>query len=74
MMGRLLYAGAFALYLLHTDLWLWSDSRTVLGLPVGLAYHLGFCAAASLLFAGLVTQAWPRLDSGDSSDAEDSAQ
>jgi hypothetical protein len=55
----LLYAALAALYLLHNDLWLWNDPRRILGLPVGLAYHLGFCLACSLLMELLVRFAWP---------------
>lgn len=56
----LLYGALFVLYLLHNDLWFWNDARLVLGLPVGLLYHIGFCIAASFLMWGLVTNAWPR--------------
>jgi len=56
----ILYAGIIVLYLLHNDLWLWNDSQLVLGLPIGLLYHFGFCVAASLLMFLLVTYAWPR--------------
>lgn len=56
---RLLYLGIFALYLLHNDLWLWHDSSIVLGLPVGLLYHIGFCFAAVVLMVLLVNYAWP---------------
>ncbi len=60
---RALYAALAALFLLHNDLPLWNDARLVLGLPVGLVYHLAFCAAAALVMAGLVAWAWPsRLD------------
>ncbi len=63
---RALYAALAALFLLHNDLPLWNDSRLVLGLPVGLVYHLAFCAAAALVMAGLVAWAWPaRLDAED---------
>ena len=47
------------LYLLHNDLWLWDDGRLVAGLPVGLVYHVGFCAAAAGRLYLLVTHAWP---------------
>jgi hypothetical protein len=57
--ATLLYAALAALYLLHNDLWLWNDRRLVLGLPIGLAYHLGFCVAASAVLALLVVLAWP---------------
>lgn len=54
-----LYAALAALYLLHNDLWLWNDRRLIFGLPAGLAYHIAFCAAASLVFWLLVRHAWP---------------
>ena len=57
--ATLLYAALAALYLLHNDLWLWNDRRLVLGLPIGLAYHLGFCVAASAVLTLLVVLAWP---------------
>lgn len=47
------------LYLLHNDLWLWNDGRLVAGLPAGLVYHVGFCAAAAGMLYLLVTRAWP---------------
>lgn len=56
----LLYAGVFVLYLLHNDLWYWHDTSLVLGLPIGLFYHIGFCFAACGLLFLLVTYAWPR--------------
>jgi hypothetical protein len=61
-----------ALYVLHNDLWLWNDPRLVLGLPVGLVYHLGFCAAAAVVLTVLVVRVWPPWTShdGDASDAE----
>lgn len=55
----LLYAALAALYVLHNDLWLWNDPRLVLGLPVGLVYHIGFCVAAAAVLALLVIVAWP---------------
>ena len=56
---RTLYGALALLYLLHNDLWLWSDSRRVLGLPVGLTYHLLFCLVSALLLGLLVHYAWP---------------
>jgi len=56
---RLLYAALAALAVLHHDLWLWNDGRVIAGLPVGLLYHLGFCAAAAVLMLLLVRFAWP---------------
>lgn len=55
----LLYAALVVLYLLHNDLWLWYDSRLVLGLPAGLAYHVGFAVATSIVLTLLVIHAWP---------------
>ena len=56
---RLVYAALFVVYLLHNDLWLWHDSRIILGLPVGLLYHVGFCAAASGILYLLIRFCWP---------------
>jgi hypothetical protein len=49
-----------ALFVLHQDVWLWRDARVVLGLPVGLAYHVAFCVAASVVLALAVRWSWPR--------------
>ncbi|MFQ5670264.1 MAG: hypothetical protein ACE5HD_07065 [Acidobacteriota bacterium] len=58
--GWILQAAAVAAAaVFHTDLWLWNDSRRVLGLPVGLAYHVGFCAGMGVLMAVLVRHVWP---------------
>ena len=56
---RLLYAGLLLLFVLHNDLWLWDDPRRVLGLPVGLTYHVGLCLATAALLWVLVRRAWP---------------
>jgi hypothetical protein len=55
----LLYAALVVLYLLHNDLWLWNDAGLVLGLPAGLAYHIGFAVATSIVLTLLVLYAWP---------------
>jgi hypothetical protein len=66
MTRRLLYAGLLLVFLLHNDLWLWDDSRSVAGLPVGLTYHVAFCLVVALLMGLLVRYAWPRdLESAD---------
>lgn len=52
--------GLLALYLLHNDLWWWYSREFVLGLPIGLVYHILYCFAAALLFFLLVKFAWPR--------------
>ena len=50
-----------AVYLLHQDVWFWSEARPlVFGfLPVGLAYHAGYCLLASVLLWGLTRFTWP---------------
>lgn len=55
----LLYAALVVLYLLHNDLWLWNDSNLVFGLPAGLAWHIGFAFATSIVLTLLVLHAWP---------------
>ncbi len=54
------------LFVLHQDFWLWSDASIVLGLPVGLTYHIGICILASVVFLWLVRS---YLISDDRSDA-----
>ena len=49
-----LYGLLVLLFLLHNDFWLWETSQLVLGMPVGLLYHIGFCVAATLLMAAFV--------------------
>jgi hypothetical protein len=55
----LLYAALVVLYLLHNDLWLWNNASLVLGLPAGLAWHIGFSIATSIVLTLLVIHAWP---------------
>ncbi len=55
----LLYLALFVLVLLHTDTWFWRDSTLVLGLPIGLFYHIVFCFVAALVMLALVKLAWP---------------
>jgi hypothetical protein len=49
------------LYALHQDVWFWRVARPlVFGfLPIGLAYHAGYCIAAALLMRALTAAAWP---------------
>lgn len=53
------YAALAALYVLHNDLWFWDDPGRVLGLPVGLTYHVLFSAAVVVVMWRLVQVAWP---------------
>ena len=55
----ILYAAIVVLYVLHNDYWFWYDPRIVLGLPIGLTYHVGYNLAAALLMFLLVRFAWP---------------
>ena len=50
----LLYCLLVLLFLLHNDFWFWGTPQLVLGVPVGLLYHIGFCLAATLLMAAFV--------------------
>jgi hypothetical protein len=62
MSSRILWAVViFALYALHQDVWFWRTAAPlVFGfLPVGLAYHGAYCAAAALLMWALTKYAWP---------------
>lgn len=53
------YALLALLYVVHTDIWLWNDPSLIFGLPVGLAFHIGFIVATSLVLWLAVTHAWP---------------
>ena len=53
------YAALPLLYLLRNDLWFWDDPSRLLGLPVGLSYHILFSAAVVLVMWFLVRVAWP---------------
>jgi hypothetical protein len=45
----LFYCLLVLLFLLHNDFWFWKTPQLVLGMPVGLLYHIGFCLAVTLL-------------------------
>ena len=49
-----------ALFVLHQDAWFWRDARPLLGLPVGLTYHVLYCLAATCVLALAVRWSWPR--------------
>lgn len=57
----LLVLGVSLLFALHNDFWLWNDSRLLLGLPIGLLYHLAYTVIVALAMAVLVKLAWPPL-------------
>ena len=56
----ILYIGIVVLFLLHNDFWLWDNPRRLLGLPIGLLYHIGFCVAAAILMTLVISYAWPQ--------------
>lgn len=47
----LFYCLLVLLLLLHNDFWFWKTPELVLGLPIGLLYHIGFCLVVTLLMA-----------------------
>ena len=57
----LLFLLIAAVYALHQDIWNWRkiDPLVFSFLPIGLAYHVGYAIAASILMAILVQTAWP---------------
>ena len=56
----ILYIGLVVLFLLHNDFWLWDNPKVVMGLPIGLLYHIGFCVASAILMMLTINYAWPR--------------
>jgi hypothetical protein len=58
----ILSALVLVVYLLHQDCWNWTKTDPLLFgfLPVGLAYHAGYCLVAAVLMAVLVKFAWPK--------------
>jgi hypothetical protein len=42
--------GLALLVVLHQDFWLWGRDTVVLGLPIGLSYHVLICLLAALVF------------------------
>lgn len=69
LLRRLLYLALLAAFVLHNDIWWWEDRDLVLGMPIGLTYHIALCFAAALIMALLVRHAWPSeldVDTGES--------
>ena len=59
----ILLATLVLLYFAHNDLWWWHDDRIVLGLPIGLLYHVVYCLVVALLMGLLVSgSSNPRFD------------
>ena len=55
----ILYIGLVVLFLLHNDFWLWDNPQRVLGLPIGLLYHIGYCIVAGILMMLIINHALP---------------
>jgi len=58
---NILYMVIVIVYFLHNDLWLWNNPTLILGIPIGLFYHIIFCLAASIIMILLIKYAWPNL-------------
>lgn len=50
----LLYGLLVLLFVMHNDFWLWDNAQIVLGIPVGLLYHIVYCFIATILMAIIV--------------------
>lgn len=48
------------LVVLFENFWLWDNDRLILGLPVNLLYHIGFCVLVAAVMLVVVKRAWPR--------------
>ena len=53
------YAALALLFVLHNDWWFWEDGSIVLGLPIGLLYHVVYMLVTAVVMALLVQFAWP---------------
>ena len=47
------------LYVLHNDWWQWNDTSMVGGVPIGLAYHVGYMLVTAVALSIAVRFAWP---------------
>ena len=54
------------LVVLHQDFWFWDRDTIVLGLPVGLTYHVTLCLLAAFTFY-LLTRSYLGKPDGDES-------
>ena len=51
MKGRTGWIWIALLYLLRFDFWDWHSPELVLGLPIGLVYHVSFCFVVAIVLA-----------------------
>jgi len=57
----ILWLLTISLFVLHQDVWFWSDGTLVFGfMPIGLLYHASYSLAAAALWAATVKLAWPK--------------
>lgn len=54
----ILYSLILLFLILHNDMWFWKSPQIVLGLPIGLLFHILFCLGTSLLMYFIVKYAW----------------
>lgn len=54
-----------ALAVVRHDLWWWDDPSRVLGLPIGLAYHVAFCFVVAVVMALFVREDTAARDDDD---------
>ncbi|HEX9700816.1 MAG TPA: DUF3311 domain-containing protein [Acidobacteriota bacterium] len=59
-MRAAIYGALGLLFVIHTDVWLWNDGRFLLGLPVGMSYHLLWTVAVVIVLWLAVRYAWPK--------------
>jgi len=74
--GQVIILVAFvAMFLLHQDVWWWTDDTLVLGfVPISMAYHIGFSIATAVLWWAAAKWAWPtRLEHWADEAGEDAA-
>jgi len=55
-------------FVVHLDLWWWHDATSVLGLPIGLLFHIALCFASSAIFALLICTAPATLEGAEEED------
>ena len=68
-MRPLLYGALLLLFVVRNDLWWWDTDQTLLGLPIGLTWHILLCLGATGVFALLVREAWPEGLEDDSAES-----
>ena len=47
------------LIVLHLNVWMWTDTSLLIGLPVNLLYHVVLCLLVAVLMFFVVRRAWP---------------